>query len=212
MLSQQVYFDHRVTVYCGAEYDERGNITLPEGFVTPSHQKRAGRMEWEHIVPAENFGRAFEEWREGHPECVDNKGKLFKGRNCAEKVSMEFRYMYADMHNLAPAIGAVNALRSNHNFAMLPDAKATFGSCPMKVQGNRVEPPEASRGIIARTYKYMQAVYPRYNMGRPQQQLMDAWDKIYPPDAWECTRARRIADIQGNVNETTEARCKEVGL
>jgi len=43
MLSRQVYHDHRITVYCGATYDEKGNITLPEGFVTPSHQKRAER-------------------------------------------------------------------------------------------------------------------------------------------------------------------------
>jgi len=40
---------------------------------------------------------------------------------------------------------------------------------------------------------------------------MDALDKMYPPDAWECTRAQRIAKIQGNVNEITEARCREVG-
>jgi len=64
--------------------------------------------------------------------------------------------MHADMHNLAPSIGAVNALRSNFNFAMLPGVESTFGSCEMKIEGKRVEPPEAARGIIARTYLYMQ--------------------------------------------------------
>lgn len=29
MLEQQVYFDHRVTVYCGAPFDEKKNIDLP---------------------------------------------------------------------------------------------------------------------------------------------------------------------------------------
>jgi deoxyribonuclease-1 len=82
----------------------------------------------------------------------------------------------------------------------------------MKIQGNRVEPPEHARGKIARTYLYMQTVYPRYNMGVPSEKLKKAWDKMHPPDAWECIRARRIAKIQGNVNEITEARCKEVGL
>ena len=169
-------------------------------------------MEWEHIVPAENFGRAFVEWREGHPECVDSKGKPFRGRRCAEKVNVEFRRMKADMHNLAPSIGAVNALRSHYNFALLPGVENTFGTCAMKIQGNRVEPPEHARGKIARTYKYMEATYPRYNMGGPSEKLKAAWDKMYPPDAWECERARRIAKIQGNVNEITEARCREVGL
>ena len=212
MLAQQVYFDHRVTVYCGAPYDERGNITLPEGFVTMKYQSRANKVEWEHIVPAENFGRIFREWREGDPVCVDNRGKPFKGRNCAGKASLEYRYMESDMHNLAPAIGAVNAARQNFNFILLPDAPSSFGSCVMKIRDNRVEPPMAARGIIARTYLYMQAEYPRYNIGKPQQQQMEAWDKMYPPDQWECIRARRIAKVQGNVNEITEARCKELGL
>ena len=125
---------------------------------------------------------------------------------------MEYRYMEADMHNLAPAIGAVNAARQNYNFALLPDAQSAFGSCRMKIEGRRVEPPAEARGIIARTYLYMQAAYPRYRMGRPQQQLMEAWDAMYPPDAWECLRADRIAAIQGNRNEITEARCAENGL
>ncbi|MCP4987376.1 MAG: hypothetical protein GY928_15370 [Colwellia sp.] len=50
------------------------------------------------------------------------------------------------MHfNLYPAIGAVNALRSNHNFAMLPSAKSDFGSCAMKIDNRKAEPPEAAR-------------------------------------------------------------------
>ena len=46
----QVYADHRVTLYCGAEYDAHGNVTLPDGFTTPKHEKRAGKIEWEHAV------------------------------------------------------------------------------------------------------------------------------------------------------------------
>jgi len=59
------------------------------------------------------------------------------------------------MHNLAPAIGAVNALRSNYEFTMLPGVRPTFGTCEMKIEGRKVEPPETARGIIARTYLYM---------------------------------------------------------
>ncbi len=208
----QVYADHRITVYCGALYDERGYVTLPAGFITLSHQKRAEKIEWEHIVPAENFGRAFSEWRDGDPLCVDNRGNAFRGRKCAEKVNMEYRHMQADMHNLAPAIGAVNAVRQNYNFTMLPGVANTFGTCAMKIEGNKVEPPEAARGMIARTYKYMADAYPRYNMGRPTEKLMDAWDKMYPPGAWECTRAKRIEAIQGNENHVTKARCLKLRL
>ena len=146
-------------------------------------------------------------------QCVDNNGRSFKGRKCAEKMNTEYRYMQSDMHNLFPAIGAVNALRLNFNFQMLGEnVPNTFGSCPMKIQGRKAEPPVRARGQIARTYKYMDLTYPRYRMSDQQRQLMNAWDKMYPVDEWECKRARRIARIQGNPNPVTERACAEAGL
>lgn len=208
----QVYADHRITFYCGATYDAQGNVTLPAGFETPKHEKRAGRIEWEHSLPAESFGQAFPEWREGSPECVDNKGKAFKGRKCAEKSNAEYRMMQSDMYNLYPAIGAVNAMRSNFNYAMLAGEPATFGTCDMKIADRKAEPPVRARGQIARTYFYMQDAYARYHMSHQQEQLMGAWDKQYPVDAWECTRARRIEQIQGNENKFVKAPCQAAGL
>ena len=212
ILEHQVYQDHRITFYCLASFDRDKNITLPEGFVTPEHQKRAKRVEWEHVVPAENFGRFFSEWRDGSPECVDSKGRSFKGRKCAEKASKEYRFMQADLYNLYPAIGAVNAVRSNYRFTMLPDAASSFGSCPMKVSGRAVEPPEYTRGAIARTMLYMQDAYPKYKLSNAQMKLMTAWDKMYPVDAWECLRAKRIERIQGNENSFVKEACRKAGL
>ena len=114
----QVYTDHRVTFYCGAEYDAQGNVTLPDGFATPKHEKRADKIEWEHSLPAENF-----------------------------------------------------------------------------------------------TYFYMQDAYgPRYHMSRQQEQLMQAWDRQYPVDKWECTRAKRIEALQGNENKFVKGPCVAGGL
>ena len=208
----QVYTDHRITFYCGATYDAQGNVTLPDGFITPKHEKRADKIEWEHALPAENFGQTFAEWREGAPECVDNRSKAFKGRKCAEKVNAEYRMMQADMYNLFPAIGAVNALRSNFNYAMLAGEPATFGSCDIKISGNKAEPPARARGQIARTYFYMQDSYSRYHMSSQQEQLMKAWDKQYPVDKWECTRAKRIEKLQGNENKFVKEPCQAAGL
>ena len=151
-LERQVYYDHRITLYCGAAFDEKKNVTLPEGFTAAKHGKRAGKVEWEHVVPAENFGQAFAEWREGDAQCVDNKGKAFKGRKCAEKASREYRLMQADLYNLYPAVGAVNALRQNYNFQMLPGEESDFGSCEMKIADRKAEPPARARGRLpART-------------------------------------------------------------
>lgn len=206
-LERQVYQDHRETIYCGAKFDSKKNVLPPAGFETSKYEKRAKRIEWEHVVPAENFGRAFSEWRSGDKECVNSKGKAFKGRKCAEKMNIEYRYMQADMHNLFPAIGAVNAMRSNYNFTMLPAVKSDFGSCNMKIDNRKAEPPENARGRIARTYMYMEQTYPKYKMSKQQRKLMNAWDKMYPVTAWECERSKRIQKIQENANLVVDGRC-----
>ncbi|GGP75105.1 hypothetical protein GCM10009410_03880 [Shewanella ulleungensis] len=64
--------------------------------------------------------------------------------------------MQADMHNLFPAIGAVNVLRSNYNFTMLPAAKSDFGSSDMRIDARKAQPPIAASGTIAGTYMHME--------------------------------------------------------
>ncbi|ORU91808.1 MAG: endonuclease I [Cycloclasticus sp. symbiont of Poecilosclerida sp. N] len=207
LLMSNVYFDHRVTIYCAAKFNSNKVITLPRGYESSKYKKRARRVEWEHIVPAENFGRTFTEWREGDAKCVNKHGKPYKGRRCANKANKEYRQMQSDLYNLSPAIGAVNALRSNYNFTMLSGEKSDFGSCQMKVAKRKAEPPLRARGRIARTYLYMEQKYPRYNMSKSQRKLMLAWDKLHPVNNWECTRADRIKNIQGNSNQILSARC-----
>lgn len=209
LLEQEVYQDHPTTLYCGAIFDSKKNITLPQGFTTTKHVKRSKRVEWEHVVPAENFGRTFIEWREGDNQCVNSKGKAYKGRKCANKVNEEYRFMQADLYNLFPAIGAVNAMRSNYNFTMLPSAKTEFGSCDFRIDNRKAEPPVEARGRIARTYLYMDEAYPRYSMSKSQKQLMNAWDKMYPVSEWECVRAKRIEKVQDSKNEVVTSRCNE---
>ena len=212
MLETQVYTEHRVSFYCGADFDAHKNITLPAGFTTPKHEKRALKIEWEHAVPAENFGRAFVEWREGDAQCTDSRGNAFKGRKCAEKVNMNYRYMQADMYNLFPAIGAVNALRSNKQYSELPSTPPAFGTCEAKIDGNRFEPPARAKGAAARAALYMDDSYPQYKLARQQKQLFQAWDKMYPVDAWECTRTKRIESLQGNENKFVKKACQQAGF
>ena len=115
--------------------------------------------------------------------------------------------MQSDLYNLYSAIGAVNAMRSNYNFTMLPGDKSDFGSCQMKIANKKAEPPLTARGRIARTYLYMEQRYPRYNMSKSQRKLMLAWDQLYPVNRWECLRANRIESIQENNNSILATRC-----
>lgn len=214
LLLEKVYFDHHETFYCKAQFDKKGNVTLPVGFETKKHQKRSARIEWEHVIPAENFGRNFVEWRNGHPDCITSQGKKFSGRKCAEKTNPLFAKMQADMYNLYPAIGSVNALRSNYNYVEIGNSKTaiTFGTCPMKIDGRKAEPPAYTKGAIARTYLYFENEYSVYRMSSSQRKMMQAWDKTYPVDQWECERNKRIEKIQKNENKIVKDACQKAGL
>ena len=83
--------------------------------------------------------------------------------------------MQADMYNLYPSVGAVNAIRSNYNFAELPeDVDFIIDACNFKVLGHKVEPADMSKGEIARTYLYFDSEYQTYNMSKQSRRLMDA--------------------------------------
>ncbi len=109
--------------------------------------------------------------------------------------------MEADLHNLAPAIGEVNADRSNYNFGMLPSTPPQHGACPVKIDFKlrTIEPKDAIKGQVARVYFYMHDRYD-LSMSRQQQQLLMAWHKQFPVSAWEKERDQRIAQRMGHAN------------
>ena len=147
ILLKKIYYDHKTTFYCGCPFSAERKILPCENYTPKRDNKRAHRLEWEHIVPAHAFGQSFPEWRDGHPECVRNNGKAFKGRNCARKVAIPFRYMEADMYNLVPAIGEINGLRSNYSYAMIPGEKRYLGNVTWRLKTGRLNRHQTKEGI-----------------------------------------------------------------
>jgi len=197
-----VIFAGQPEFYCGCQYEGKEVDLASCGYEVKSDANRATRLEWEHVVPAHDFGRAFPKWRDGHPKCVDSKGNPFKGRNCARKVSKVFRLMEADLYNLQPAIGEVNGRRSNLRMGMVEGENREFGACDLEIdtETGRVEPRPAIRGDVARTYRYMQYAYGVHLIPDAMEQLFAAWEKEDPVDDWERERAKQIHEIQGNSN------------
>ncbi|MCR4666870.1 MAG: endonuclease [Desulfovibrio sp.] len=206
-----IHQQHRRTVYCGFSYSKTRDVELPDEFPLTPFPTRAQKMEREHIVPVENFGKAFPEWRNGSPMCVDNHGRAYSGRRCAQMASARFRLMEADLHNIFPSVGSVNAARRNFNFEELDGkGRQVFGpSCPVLFSGRKVEPPARAKGIVARAYLYMDQSYPEYHMSRRQKRLMEVWNATYPPDEWECRRNTMIRERQGNGNSFIEKACTD---
>ncbi|WP_323954976.1 endonuclease [Aeromonas hydrophila] len=196
----RLYQDHPVTFYCGCKIDYQGKKMSPDlascGYEPRKQPKRAARIEWEHVVPAWEFGHQLQCWQQG--------GR----KNCGK--SDEFNQMEGDMHNLFPAIGEVNGDRANFRFSDWNGTPDQYGQCQMLVdfKNRQVQPPKGPvRGQIARAYLYMSQQY-GLRLAAQQRKLFEAWDRQYPADGWECERNRRIGKLQGNTNPFIEKQCR----
>ena len=189
------------TFYCGCDYADRRPQLSGCGYEVRAREKRAGRTEVEHVVPASRFGHAFEAWKQGDPACETSEGRTYKGRRCARRASAEFERMEADLHNLQPTIGEVNADRLNYAVGIIDGEAREYGACDVEIVDERIEPRPAVRGDIARTYLYMAWAYPkRMELEAQERALLERWDREDPVDDWERARAREIESIQGNPN------------
>lgn len=194
-LAAEVYADHHQTFYCGCRYNNKKRVDAEScGYQPRKNIKRGQRIEWEHVVPAHALGHTLQCWRE--PLCTDGKGRRFKGRRCCEKIDPRFQTMVSDLHNLVPAVGELNADRSNFSFSMLEGEARRYGQCDFEVDAplRKVEPMPAIRGDIARIYFYMEQTY-GLPISDKQRRLFTAWENEDPPDEWEQQRSARIAAI-----------------
>jgi deoxyribonuclease I len=196
-----LFKDRLRTFYCDCSYLQKTIDSKRCSFKSGLHLKRAKRTEIEHVVPVHAFGQSFEAWRNGHPRCVDKKGRRFKGRRCVSLVSPRFKRMSSDLYNLRPTVGAVNALRSNFRMGVIQGEKRQFGTCDMEIEQRVFEPRPSIRGDIARIYFYMDAAYSDHGIvGKKQLKLLKAWHRADPVSEEERALGVKIQAIQGNEN------------
>ncbi|MBP2168186.1 deoxyribonuclease-1 [Erwinia toletana] len=195
----QINADAPGSFYCGCKIAWRGKKGVPDlascGYQVRKSANRAERIEWEHVVPA---------WQFGHQrQCWQNGGR----KNCSKDPL--YRKIETDLHNLQPAVGEVNGDRGNFMYSQWQGGAQQYGRCEMKVDFKQklAEPPARARGAIARTYFYMRDQY-QLQLSKQQSQLMTAWNKLYPVTPWECERDKRIARVQGNHNPYVQQACQ----
>lgn len=185
--------------YCGCKIQWQGKKGIPDlnscGYQPRKNASRAARIEWEHVMPAWEFGHQRQCWQDG--------GR----KNCSK--DPDYRRIESDLHNLEPAVGEVNGDRGNFAYSQWNGSEKQYGQCEMKIDFKlkQAEPPARARGAIARTYFYMRDQY-NLRISRQQTQLFTAWDKLYPVTQWECERDQRIAKVQGNHNPYVQQACQ----
>lgn len=198
---QEIYTNNQVTFYCGCAYtyENQGNMIERNscGYVprNPHTKKgdineRARRIEWEHVMPAENFGKHLPCWREG-------------GRKACQK-DPTFQKMEADMMNLVPAIGELNGDRSNYRYGADKPQIGQYGKCEFQVdfKNKRAYVRDDIKGDIARIYFYMSKTYNIY-LSKQERAMMAAWDKIDPISKWEIEKAEKLKSSRHNLVQTT---------
>ena len=194
-----VYEDREITFYCGCKYSNK-KPDLQECAYDPTNRSqasRAKRTEAEHIVPASWFGQGRPCWR----ASLCSGGK--KNRDCCEKIDFAFRTAHNDLHNLTPAIGQINALRSNLPYALISGETRDFGTCDFEVESPRAEPADDVRGDVARVFFYMEATY-GLTASPQDRQLLETWNQADPVDAREVEHNNRVKTVQGNGNSFVE--------
>ena len=200
--AEAIHEQHRRTFYCDCAYTPSLRIARGTcGYKTRADESLSKRVAWDRVVPSRAFGEHRACWRE--PVCKDDAGVAFSGVRCCREVDEEFRTMELDLHNLVPAVGELQADRSDFDFGEIPREERMYGACDFEVDRaqQRAEPREESRGDIARAYLYM---HETYGEGLPlteaEKAQFDAWNQADPATAWEVQRNRRIAAVQGNSN------------
>lgn len=197
-IAAEIFERHQTTLYCQCNYEQKQVDLSSCNMNEATQHKRALRIEWEHIMAAEHFGKHFVCWRE--PLCEKN-GKAYKGRQCCERIDASFREVESELYNLWPEVGLVNQARSNYRFAQLTQ-KSTYYGCPITIDkfSRQVEPANEVKGIIARAYLFMSQRY-KIPLSPAQNKLFLAWNKQFPPTEWEREWERQVAAIEGYDNE-----------
>lgn len=194
-----------VDFYCGCTFSEdpiaKGRFLIDSnscGLKERSNATRQKFIEWEHIVPAHSFGSKRECWTK--VDCKSN-GKAVRGRKCCQSIDPEFNQIEADLHNILPVPGEINADRGIFEYGEVEGEPREYGLCDFEVnfKTKTAEPKESIRGDIARIYFYMESEW-KIPIPEAKKNLYQTWDKLDPPDTLEIRKNEIIERIQGRKN------------
>ena len=118
-------------------------------------------------------------------------------------VPTDFEWAYSDLHNIRPVLPSIHESgRGTQYFGVCPTCDDLFekGSDTC-VCGDFFQPPPSARGIVARTWLYMQLRYPDLYISNCHLEQLVSWHVLHPPTADERRRNDIVcSEWQGNRN------------
>lgn len=203
--AKKIFSDHRITLYCFCDYSKGGKIDHKSCSMKPTKSlKRAHRLEFEHIMPMSNVTKQFECGTK--PICKRQNGTTFMGRECCRKISPKYRRIEGELFNLYPVVGSVNEARANYRYTdfgvLNKKEKYNFDGCRVIVdhKNRQFEPPDEVKGLVARANLFMSKKH-GISLSGAQRKLFKAWNKKYPPTAWEIEWEKRVFKVTNYHND-----------
>lgn len=193
----KVFNNNGQTFYCGCAWSKK-KVDLKScglgGYFPKKELKRASRTEAEHIIPASWMLKVNKKLR----QCAFDAKALKKNkRKYCQKHDIDFKKAHNDLVNLIPAVGQINADRSNKPYLdEVKVIKEGYGKCKA-VSGKRgFVPPDHIKGDIARIAEYMSLTY-GVVYSRRQNDLFSKWASLDPVTEDEIKHHQRIIKTQG---------------
>jgi endonuclease I/subtilisin-like proprotein convertase family protein len=112
----------------------------------------------------------------------------------------------SDLHHLFPTDSKANSTRSSFPFGKVEKVQWSQGGSKfgLDARGNKVfEPADEHKGNVARAMFYFSTEYGKA-IPDAEEAVLREWNKLDAVDADELARTRKIAGIQGNVNQFVE--------
>lgn len=198
-LYSKVYNNSGDTFYCDCNWSKRKTDLISCGlqsFFPKKQRKRALRTEAEHIIPASWMLKVNNKPR----QCVTDSRKVKdSARKYCQKHDFDYKQAHNDLVNLFPAVGQINADRSNKPFVDATNKKnkkKTYGKCNIEIDSRGIIPPSDKQGDIARVAFYMTEKY-GVTYSKRQLKLFQQWDKKDPISKQEIAHNKRVIKVQG---------------
>lgn len=200
IMYKKVYKNQGKTFYTNCAWSKKKvnleTCNLQDSF-PKKDMKRAKRTEAEHVIPSSWMYKKNGKFR----KCVIEAKALGENkRKYCQKIDLDFRDAHNDLMNLRPAVGALNAYRSNKPFSDILSGKNQSNyhgrNKTFKVSSRVVIPDKTIRGDIARIGFYMSEKY-GVSYSKRQLILFKSWDMEDPIDKEEQKLIRMIVAVQG---------------
>ncbi len=196
-LYSKVFNNSGETLYCGCDWSNRKtdlNSCNLQSYFPKKQRKRSLRTEAEHIIPASWMLKVNSKTR----QCaIDSKNVKDSAREYCQKHDLDYKQAHNDLVNLFPAVGQINADRSNKPFVNVTKTKVkTYGKCDIQIGSRGIVPPKNKQGDIARVAFYMSEKY-GVTYSKRQLELFKQWNGQDPISPEERAHNKRVLQAQG---------------